>query len=144
MPDFIKETLGKVISKKRASKEEEEEIVATDAINKKRREVEIVAKNDSISGANKAKLKGANIYIQKREGNQEANKTRTSSGNPTVQLYKNPHQYSTYEKHTGEKDNYIREGKLEKEMPFINTGIVDKTNKSTKAFIKPTGKLASK
>ena len=132
MPKTISELLKKVIEE-------------TDATNKKRKEVEVTAKNDSIVGANKAKMKGSNIYIQKREGNKAANKTRATSGagNPQVQLYKNPHQYSTYEPHTGEKDTYIRDEKLEKEMPYVNTAVADKSKKSTKAFIKPSGKLAS-
>jgi hypothetical protein len=132
MPKTISELLKKVIEE-------------TDATNKKRREVEVTAKSDSIVGASKSKLKGENVYIQRRKGNEEANKTRTKSGagNPLVGLYKNPHQYSTYEKHTGEKDAYVRDEKLEKEMPYVNTAVADKSKKSTKAFIKPSGKLAS-
>ena len=132
MPDRISELLKKVIQE-------------TDATNKKRREVEVVAKNDSIVGASKSKQRGENVHIQRRKGNEDANKTRAKSGagSPAVGLYKNPHTYSTYEKHSGQNDTYIREGKLEKDMPYVKGAIADKSKKSNKAFIKPTGKLAS-
>jgi hypothetical protein len=102
------------------------EINETTSINKRRKEVENLAKNDSISGANKAKLAGANIYMQRKEGNKEANKTRVSSGagNPKVQRYSNPHQYPFYAPNTGEKDTYIRDEVLEKDMPVVKKTIV--------------------
>lgn len=102
------------------------EIDETTIINKKRNDTEALAKTDSISGANKAKLAGSNIYMQKKAGNEAANKVRTSSGagNPLVQRFTNPHQYDGVEKHTGEKDTYIRNAPLEKEMPIIKKTIV--------------------
>lgn len=102
------------------------EIDETTIINKKRNDVESLAKNDSISGANKAKLAGSNVFMQRKAGNEAANKTRTSSGagNPLVQRFTNPHQYDGFEKHTGEKDTYIRDTKLEKDMPVIKKTLV--------------------
>ena len=98
-----------------------EEINEVSYINKKRKDVEVVAKNDSIASANNAKLKGSTVYMQKKHGNDAANKVRKEGGvgNPQVQRFTNPHQYSSYEPHTGEKDAYIRDGKLEKEMPSV-------------------------
>ncbi len=102
------------------------EIDDTTAINKKRIEVESVAKNDSIASANKAKLSGSSIYMQRKAGNEAANKVRTSSGagNPLVQRFTNPHEYDRYEKHNGSKDTYIRNAPLEKDMPTIKKTMV--------------------
>lgn len=102
------------------------EIDDTTSINKKRNEVESLAKNDSISSANKAKLSGSSIYMQRKAGNEAANKVRTSSGagNPLVQRFTNPHQYDEGDTHDGSKDTYIRNAPLEKEMPAIKKTMV--------------------
>lgn len=102
------------------------EIDDTTAINKKRIEVESVAKNDSIASANKAKLSGSSIYMQRKAGNEAANKVRTSSGagNPLVQRFTNPHQYDEGDKHNGSKDTYIRNAPLEKDMPVVKKTMV--------------------
>lgn len=107
------------------------EIDDTTSINKKRNEVESLAKNDSIASANKAKLSGSSIYMQRKAGNEAANKVRTSSGagNPLVQRFTNPHEYDPYEKHNGSKDTYIRNAPLEKDMPEIKKVVKVKLKK---------------
>lgn len=102
------------------------EIDETTSINKKRKEVETLAKNDSISSANKAKLSGSSIYMQRKAGNEAANKVRTSSGagNPLVQRFTNPHQYDEGDDHNGSKDTYIRNAPLEKDMPVVKKTMV--------------------
>ncbi len=88
------------------------------SLNKNRVRIESIAKNDSTSAANAAKAKGMNVYNQRAKGNEAANKTRKAGnvGNISVTRYKNPHEYQSYEKNTGEHDRYFRTNNLEADM----------------------------
>ena len=97
----------------------------TSAINTKRNLVEGIAKNDSISGAKKAKFDGKDIVDQARVGNKSANETRLKGGVPQVMRgreYVNDSnltdKYSTGTS-TSTRDSYSRTNPLEKDMPKV-------------------------
>ena len=99
----------------------------TTALNKKRNDVESVAKNDSIVGAKKASMAGKDIIDQRRAGNKLANDTRKKSGVPQVlqgrevahTSYPAPDKYTNPMDKTGSgtSDVYTRTSPLEKDMP---------------------------
>lgn len=147
MPNPTKKTFVKVAKKTAEPKIEIEasvpkgltkEFIAkvneTTDINTKRREVEGVAKNDSIAGAKAAKFNGKDIVDQGRTGNKAANETRLKGGVPQVMRgreYVNNSEltdkYSTGTS-TSTRDSYSRTGNLEKEMPSVKK-IMVKVNK---------------
>lgn len=109
------------------TKELIKEIDAVTAFNKKKNDVESMAKSDSIVGAKKAKLEGKDLIDQGRAGNAAANVTRVKEGNPQV-LRGREISHSSYpagDKYTnpmdvnssGTSDVYSRSKPLEKDMP---------------------------
>jgi len=116
------------------SKQLIKEIDETTNFNKRKNEVEAMAKSDSIVGAKKAKLEGKDIIDQRREGNAAANKTRLKEGNPQV-LRGRAISHSSYpagDKYTntlnvnesGTSDIYSRTKPLEKDMPMVKKIVV--------------------
>ena len=101
------------------------EIDKISAFNKKKVDVERMATNDSIVGANKAKIQGLDIVDQKRAGNKEANATRVKEGNPQVlrgRTMTKDSEYTDKYASDGNKpsvDVYSRAKPLEKDMPVI-------------------------
>jgi len=99
----------------------------TTEINTKRREVEGLAKNDSIAGAKKAKFDGKDLVDQRRAGNKAANETRVKDKVPQVMRGReiSHSSYPAGDKYTnpmnvdasGTSDIYTRTNPLEKDMP---------------------------
>lgn len=107
-----------------------DKIDKTTDINKKRIEVESMAKTDSISGAKKAKLEGKDFVDQARAGNKAANITREKGGVPKVMRGREHvnssnlvDKYSTGVS-TSTRDSYSRTAPLEKEMPTVKKTFV--------------------
>lgn len=97
----------------------------TSAINTKRNLVEGIAKNDSISGAKKAKFDRKDIVDQARSGNKAANEARLKGGVPQVMRGREhvndsnrADKYSTGTS-TSTRDSYSRTSPLEKDMPKV-------------------------
>jgi len=95
----------------------------TTEFNKKRVDVESMAKTDSISGAKKAKFEGKDLVDQRRAGNKAANEIRKEGGIPQVMRGKEyvndsnlADKYSTGTS-TSTRDSYSRTNPLEKDMP---------------------------
>lgn len=113
------------------SKELIKEIDNTTNFNKRKNEVESIAKSDSIVGAKKAKFEGKDIIDQRRAGNTAANKTRVQEGNPQVVRGRSMEKENGFD---GDKyssvndpfksDYYSRLKPLEKDMPVIKKTIV--------------------
>lgn len=103
----------------------------TTELNKKRNDVESIAKNDSIVGAKKAKFEGKDIIDQRRAGNKLANDTRAKGKIPQVlqgrevahTSYPAPDKYTNPMDKTGSgtSDVYTRTKLLEKDMPDSRT-----------------------
>jgi len=145
MPNPAKKVMVKVPKKTAETKVEMEAYVPkglskdfiakvneTTDYNKKRNEVESMAKSDSISGAKKAKFDGKDIVDQARAGNKTANETRLKGGVPQVMRGREHvndsnlvDKYSTGIS-TSTRDSYSRTAPLEKEMPKIKNVFVKK------------------
>jgi hypothetical protein len=151
MPDPIEETKKKVLVKvvkktakkttepkaemeayvpKGLTKENIAKINETSDVNQKRRDIEGMAKNDSITGAKKAKFDGKDLVDQERAGNKVANDRRKKEGIPQVakgREYVNnaelKDKYSTGV-YTSTRDYYSRNEPLEKDMPVIKKTMV--------------------
>lgn len=101
----------------------------TTEVNKKRRDIESMAKSDSISGAKKAKFNGKDLIDQARAGNRSANEARVKGGIPQVirgreisnTSYPEPDKYTNPMDPTGSgtRDVYTRTSPIEKEMPKV-------------------------
>jgi hypothetical protein len=110
------------------SKEFIKEVNNTDDFNKRKKEVEYMAKSDSIVGAKKAKFEGKDIVDQRRAGNNSANVTRVKEGNPQVARGRSMEMENSFD---GDKysstnspfksDYYSRLKPLEKDMPNTKT-----------------------
>lgn len=100
----------------------------TSEINKKRLDVESVAKNDSVVGAKKAKFDGKDLIDQRRAGNKAANETRKEGGVPQVARGRHtntePDKYYTGGYSSLTSDSYSRTAPLEKDMPVIKKILV--------------------
>lgn len=107
----------------------------TTEVNKNRRDVESMAKSDSILGAKKAKFDGKDLIDQARAGNKAANETRVKGGVPQVMRgreytgssYPGGDKYSQNFDNT--KDIYNRTAPLEKEMPVPKKKVMVKVVK---------------
>jgi hypothetical protein len=121
------------------------EIEENTAKNKQFKEVESKAKTDSISAASSYK---GNIFKKREAGNKAANITRKAGGVAPVERFSNPHEYTTYQPRTGEKDTYIRKAKVEKDVPMAynpRSGELDvKPSKSPAKQMETIKKIASK
>ena len=102
--------------------------------NKKRNEVESMAKSDSIVGAKKAKFEGKDLVDQRRSGNRAANETRKEGNVPQVARGRStntePDKYYAGGYSALTSDSYSRTAPLEKDMPIIKKVLVKKTKKS--------------
>jgi hypothetical protein len=142
MPNPTKKVMVKVPKKTAETKVEMEayvpkglskEFIAkvneTTDYNKKRNEVESMAKSDSIVGAKKAKFEGKDLVDQRRAGNKAANETRVKDKVPQVMRGReiSHSSYPAGDKYTnpmnvdasGTSDIYTRTNPLEKDMPKV-------------------------
>jgi hypothetical protein len=127
-----KKSVEKPVSESNASsgltKENISKINETSDINKKRREIEGIAKNDSIVGAKKAKFEGKDLVDQRRAGNKTANETRKEGGVPQVTRGRStntePDKYYSGGYSALTSDSYSRNEPLEKDMPIIKKTMV--------------------
>ena len=113
-----------------------------------------IASNDSISSAKKAKFDGKDLVDKRRTGNEAANKTRVKLGNPQIQRGRSQEDtdgfgggdkyYNPLDLGGWKTDSYSRNKPLEKDVPVEEIRAITNRIKSTKAFIKPSGKIASK
>jgi hypothetical protein len=147
MPNPTKKVMVKVPKKTAETKVEMEayvpkglskEFIAkvneTTDYNKKRNEVESMAKSDSIVGAKKAKFEGKDLVDQRRSGNRAANETRKEGNVPQVARGRStntePDKYYAGGYSALTSDSYSRIAPLEKDMPIIKKVLVKKTKKS--------------
>ena len=147
MPNPTKKVMVKVPKKTAETKVEMEAYVPkgltnhtidkineTTDYNKKRNEVESMAKSDSIVGAKKAKFEGKDLVDQRRSGNRAANETRKEGNVPQVARGRStntePDKYYAGGYSALTSDSYSRTAPLEKDMPIIKKVLVKKTKKS--------------
>lgn len=147
MPNPTKKVIVKVPKKTAETKVEMEAYVPkglskdfiakvneTTDYNKKRNEVESMAKSDSIVGAKKAKFEGKDLVDQRRSGNRAANETRKEGNVPQVARGRStntePDKYYAGGYSALTSDSYSRTAPLEKDMPIIKKVLVKKTKKS--------------
>lgn len=147
MPNPAKKVMVKVPKKTAETKVEMESYVPkgltkdtidkineTTDYNKKRNEVESMAKSDSIVGAKKAKFEGKDLVDQRRSGNRAANETRKEGNVPQVARGRStntePDKYYAGGYSALTSDSYSRTAPLEKDMPIIKKVLVKKTKKS--------------